>query len=1329
MATTLYRPQPREKPPQLPSGELSLQEPPALPEVQAKDPVMMFTMIPMMLMSGVMMLVFMGQRNPTLAAFMFLGIIALVGLLILFQISRAGLERRRTLRSERRDYLRYLGQVRVQVQDAARRQRASLMWRHPAPSGLWNLALTTRLWERRAAHGDFAEARIGLGPHKLSMRISPLSTKPIADLEPLTARALRRFIAVHGTVPDLPVSLFLRGLHTLRLRGDRETSVAMTRAMLAQLVALHMPDELKVAVCATPDHAEEWDWLKWLPHAQHESMLDGAGTARMFDDQIDSFTALIDDQLGSRPRFEAGTAPSSDEPFVVIVVDSLSLVAGTRLADASYRGAVIIEIDAEADETIPTGGVLLDVDPARVDLVNVDRAGKVDRSFLCAPDRMTLLEAATLARVVSPYRVGGSVIDTAEPMLTDFELPELLGVPDIDTWTPSSLQRVDFDPHRLRIPIGVDERGRPVELDLKEAAQGGMGPHGLLIGATGSGKSELLRTLVLGLAMSHSSEILNFVLVDFKGGATFLGLDELPHVSALITNLADEATLVTRMQDAIAGELNRRQEYLRTAGNYASLLEHERARLAGAPLDPMPSLVIVVDEFSELLTSNPDFGELFVMIGRLGRSLGVHLLLASQRLDGQGMNKLESHLSYRIGLRTFSAMESRTVIGVPDAYQLPNAPGHGYLRSDVATLTRFKAAYVSGAHRRRTAEERQAELRQQVVTFRAARVELENVPQDEVALSLPQIPDTPEALFETSADTESSVLALAIERLEGIGPPARQVWLPPLSDPPTLDLLLPPLLEDPARGLHAIGWTGTGRLGVPIGVVDRPYDQTRELYQLDLHGSGGNVGVAGGAQSGKTTVIRTLVSSLALTNPPTDVQFFCLDFGGGGLATLSDLPHVGSVATRLQPERISRTIAEVHGLIRHREQFFADHGLEGMADYRAKRAAGAFASEPFGDLFLVVDGWGALRSEFEEHDMAIRAIARQGLAYGVHVVIGTNRWTDVHSSLRDQIGTRIELRLGDPIDSIHGMRKAAAVPDLPGRGITNTGHHFLTAVPRIDGVTSAEQLGDASRELAAALDDAWSGPVSPEVRLLPAVLDADTLPAPEPGPRIALGNGEHDLQPVWHDFGERPNLSIVGDTGSGKTGALRLLAQAIPALYTPKQACIIAIDSRRTMLESLPEEYVVGTAFNTSAAAELIDRIAGELLARVPGPEITPAQLRRRDWWTGAEVFVLVDDYDLMLGNGQGPLSPLVELIPQAGDIGLHLVVARAGAGSGRTSMDSVIRRLHEANAPELTLSMPPTEIMTFGTGKGRLLPPGRGAMMTRRGGVALQLGWTEPPR
>ena len=607
-----------------------------------------------------------------------------------------------------------------------------------------------------------------------------------------------------------------------------------------------------------------------------------------------------------------------------------------------------------------------------------------------------------------------------------------------------------------------------------------MGPHGLVIGATGSGKSELLRTLVLGLALTHSSETLNFVLVDFKGGATFASLDVLPHTSAIITNLEDELILVDRMKDAIQGEMVRRQEALRAAGNYASLRDYERAREQGAALEPMPSLFIVVDEFSELLSAKPDFIDLFVMIGRLGRSLGVHLLLASQRLEEGKLRGLDTHLSYRVGLRTFSAMESRVVLGVPDAYELPSAPGNGYLKEGTEGLVRFKAAYVSGAYTTlgarpaSTGRARAAQVLPYQIGYLAPREEL--APADPRA-GRGRRPTGPRRSSWTSSSTGS----------QGAGTPARKVWLPPLDTPPTLDELLPPLKET-ELGLRPVDWDTAPALAAPIGLIDRPFDQRRDPHWVNLASS--HFVVVGRPQSGKSTVLRTLIAGMALTHTPEQVQFYCLDFGGGTLTGLADLPHVGSVATRLEPERLRRTVAEINVMLAEREQLFTQHRIDSMASYRRLAAAGTVPRDGFGDVFLVVDGWGTVRADHEALEAAITQIAARGLGYGVHVVLSIQRWMEMRPALRDLISNRLELRLGDPSESEFDRRIAADVPEgkpgprhQPRTSCTSCRRCRASTAPSRSTTSST-----ASASSSPASRDAWSGPRAPPVRLLPREL-------------------------------------------------------------------------------------------------------------------------------------------------------------------------------------------------------------------------------------------------
>ncbi|MER7699783.1 type VII secretion protein EccCa [Streptomyces sp. NPDC096095] len=1296
----------------MPEGQLTLQEPPALAET-VPDTSAIWTYLPMAMMSVSMMLMFLrpgGSNGVFMYIAMGMMMLAAVAMLV-GQFMRSAGERKQRLKGERRDYLRYLSQTRRRVRQTIVEQQRALAWRHPDPAALRSLVRTTRLWERRPADEDFGEVRLAVGEQQLALTLAPVSTRPVEDLEPLCAHALRRFIRAYSTVPEQPIGLYLRSSARVLLRGDQDAVRGLARAVLSQLAVFHAPEELWIAVCTTDERRAEWEWAKWLPHALHPYEEDGAGPVRRITADIAELDDLLGAEFAERPAFDPEAVPGREEPYTVVVVDGGTVPEGHRWDGPGYRNAVILDL-SEAMRWRPGRNTLrLAVEGDEVGLVRTDRSRKERTTVLGRPDRLGPVAAESLARLLASSRLSLGA-DIAQPMETDVELTTLLGIPDLHRHDPKTLWDKRVGAARLRVPVAVGVDGRPVELDIKESAQGGMGPHGMLIGATGSGKSELLRTLVLGLALTNSSETLNFVLVDFKGGATFLGLDELPHTSAVITNLADEVALVERMQDALHGELLRRQELLRSAGNHTSALEYERARAQGADLAPLPSLFVVVDEFSELLAAHREFMDLFVMIGRLGRSLGVHLLLASQRLDEGRMHQLESHLSYRVGLRTFSAMESRGVLGVPDAYQLPSQPGNGYLKSGVEQLVRFRAAYSSGGYRRRTGAVVRARVASQVVPWTSGWVVPRTIAPDPVA--------APEPEAEPEGDDEA-LIDVALDRLRGSGPPAHEVWLPPLDAPFPLDALLPGLDADGERGLSCPGGPGRGKLRVPVGLVDKPFEQRRDPLVVDLAAAGGHVAIAGGSQSGKSTLARTLICSLALTHTPDEVQFYCLDFGGGGLAQLAGLPHVGGVAARLDPERVNRTVAEVMTVLAGREQFFVDHTVDSMASYRRRRAAGEFPDERFGDVFMVVDGWSTVRQDYDGLIGKFNELAARGLNYGIHLVVTTARWVELSAQVRDQAATRLELRMGDPMDSEVDMRKARSVPRTGGRGLTaDSKLHFLAGLPRIDGGNGLEDLGEGVADLVARVAAAWPGESAPPVRMLPHRLPVAELPGTASteggGMRLALGLDQDGLDPVWHDFSRTPHLIAVGDTESGKTNLLRRVAAGITARYTPAEAKIIVVDYRRELIDAVPEEYRIGHVVSLDNLKETVDGAARAMQTRQPGPDIAPARMRQCDWWTGPRLFVLVDDYDMVAGNSfQSPFEPLFDHLALGFELGLHLVVARSAMGAGRGLNEALLRRLDETNTPALLMSCPPTEGFLFGNVKPRNLPPGRAFHIARR--------------
>ncbi len=1308
MGTALFRRPARKSGPREPRGEIVLESPPELPEtVSGGGAMQMLQYLPMIAGAGAtgLLVTGTGAKPITYLASGMMGL-SMVGMAFSGMGRQSG-EKRRRLDGDRRDYQRYLDQVRRRVRKAAQQQRASARWHHPDPDALFCISLGSRLWERRPGDEDFLATRVGRGSRRLAVTLVPPETKPVEDLEPVSSAALRRFVRTHRSVGDLPAALALQAFGRLVISGDPEGGRSLVRAMLGQLAAFHSPDDVVIAVCTAGPAAAQWDWLKWLPHALSAETYDAVGQARLVSDDLIGLEAMFGDTLTARPRF--GATGQTDGPHVVVVVDGGQVSGEAQLVDALVSGATVIDLSGTTGAASGHGIARLDVDGEALNLVRRGAGNRDETMALGVADRMSVGQAESLARTMSHLRVSTASGEPTDALSMDLSLPDLLGLGDPRQLDPAVTWRPRAPRDRLRTPIGLGANGESVELDIKESAQGGMGPHGLVIGATGSGKSELLRTLVLGLALTHSSETLNFVLVDFKGGATFASLDVLPHTSAIITNLEDELILVDRMKDAIQGEMVRRQEELRSAGNFSSLRDYERAREQGADLEPMASLFIVVDEFSELLSAKPDFIELFVMIGRLGRSLGVHLLLASQRLEEGKLRGLDTHLSYRVGLRTFSSMESRVVLGVPDAYELPSAPGNGYLKEGTEGLVRFKAAYVSGGFTV-SAGSREDSLetsRAQVLPYQVGYL----APREDLA-------DGPAAPVEESGP-EEILMDVLVERLQGAGKPARKVWLPPLAEPPALDELLPPLTET-ELGLRPVDWDPAPQLAAPVGIIDRPFDQRRDPHWVHLASS--HFVVVGRPQSGKSTVLRTLIAGLALTHTPEQVQIYCLDFGGGTLTGLADLPHVGSVATRLEQERLRRTVSEINAMIAAREELFTRHRIDSMNSYRRLSANGTVPKDGFGDVFLVVDGWGTIRADHEALETAITQIAARGLGYGVHVVLSIQRWMEMRPALRDLISNRLELRLGDPTESEFDRRVATDVPEgSPGRGLSPHKLHFLSALPRIDSVESTEDLVDGVGDLVNRVKDAWRGPKARPVRLLPKELKVSELPEIEmSGARLPIGVDEDTLSPVSIDLDSEPHFMIIGDVESGKSNLLRLIARSITTRWTPQEAKVITFDYRRGLLGAITTPHQIGYVMNSTAAPETVGNIAAALRDRLAGIQVDPSA-GSVPTWSGPRLILLLDDYDMVASASQGnPMHPLVEFLPQARDIGLHVILSRAAGGAGQGMFEPVMRNLRDTGTPGLLLSGSKDEGAVLGSVKMESLPAGRGRLVHRRLGSVL---------
>jgi S-DNA-T family DNA segregation ATPase FtsK/SpoIIIE len=1321
-----------------PSEPVQVEAPPTLPEGRVGSPAVALLPIVGVASSLTMMITFRGKSYAAIGAVVLL-VAVVAGLsLLLTQRGQSG----RARRSQRERYLDYLEELRQAFGEREREARQAAQLVDPPPAALYDVIRDPeRLWERRRTDPDFLRVRVGTGAvpdETVAVREQGSAMTPSDPFLAAEAAAVaRRFGAISG----MPVPVDLDAAGNVSLVGARADVLALARALLCRLAVDHAPEDVSLAIAHPPDRSADWEWLRWLPHILDPLQRIGPAEPRRVAPDPAALAALLADDLARRSKVAAEgrrTVGLRDAAAalarLVVVHDTYGEVAQDlalpdRATTLPEIAVTVLHLVADRVQEPADVAIRITADGRGGVRVEDLRAGGARPGDLSAElDAVSAAMAGGFARMLAPLRLSAASL-AAEPPAggTTVDLPALLGVEDAALLDPNRAWAGSSARDFLRVPVGVDDSGSPMLLDLKEPAQLGMGPHGLCVGATGSGKSELLRTLILALAVTHDPEHLAMILVDYKGGATFAPFADIGHVAGVMTNLAEDSGLVERVHASIAGEVRRRQQLLRDASDSArrsnidNVDDYALARRDRPGLPPLPHLLVIIDEFGELLTARPDFIDLFLSIGRIGRSIGIHLLLASQRIEAGRLKGLETYLSYRLGLRTFSEAESRTVLETPDAFHLPPLPGFGYLKVDTTVYRQFKACFVSGPYRGPTVvRDEDAPDRPLPYPIMPARSDTPLRPERtgggaEAAADPSPAPADPEPTI-PERSTGPTQLDVMLDRLRAVSKPTHRVWLPPLPAAVTLDAVAGRLTQDD-RGLRLS--EAFDPMTVPLGVLDDPARQWQGTWVLDLRTAGGHVAVIGAPQAGKTSALRTLVASLALTHTPRQVGVYGLDLSGSGLLTLTGFPHVGGVAVRADRERLRRTCEELRLMLDHRERVFRDKGVDSVDTMRRRHAAGELGELPVADVVCVIDGFGGLRSDFTELETMVTDLLRRGGGFGIHVVASMLRWNDVPIASQTTFGTRLELRLGEADESAIDRRLAATITAAtPGRALTDTKLFGQVALARADGLADEEAFGAALSALADASAAAWGRPGAPPVRVLPTALAAAALPDADAEPdRVPVGVDEARAAPVLLDlFGEDQHLVVLGEPGCGKTNLLRLVAAGLAARHTADDLTFAVFDPRRRLRDAVDEAYLGGRAINSAIAAALTKVVCTELDKRVPGDDSAAELMAEGQWYTGPRIVLLVDDYDVLTAAGMSPLAPFERFLPQAREIGLYVVLSRrmAGAATG-VFADAFLRAVMQSGATGLVMSGDRSEGQIFpGVWPGPQ-PRGRG-LWVRRG-------------
>lgn len=1160
------RPAPDAEPP-----PIKAPEPPR--ERTGAHPLSVVMVVAPLLMGGVLILIY---RDPRFAAFMLLSPVMAIG-------NWWGSKRRakKEHRAHSKEFQHALESLNEQLAAAADHERAWREQRLPDPAETVRRARAPsfQLWQRRPDHHDFLRLRAGIG----DVPWDP----PVAAGREGVSEEVEAVVAPHRLLPRAPVEVDLSGGGVVGLVGERTAALALARSLLCQAAVHHGPADVGVVILASEDHAPAWDWAKWLPHVR-----DVTGATRLLAgdraasdelvDQLMEAAGQDDDSPRLRPTGPLGPSAQSglsgkDEVpawrTVLYVVDDVSLLAGRRaptrrLLRGSAAPATGIVIAPSEDQLPAVCNTVVELasELGDADLRRPQERVHVHGFVIGGLDEAT---ARDVARRLARYE--DSELELAGAGLPQLvRLLPLLGMDDVDAAIVArawATNRPDAPP---ATPIGVGEDGM-VSLDLVRD-----GPHGLVGGTTGSGKSALLRSLIAGLAARTGPEHLVFVLVDYKGGSAFDACARLPHVVGMVTDLDEH--LGARALTSLEAELAFREQVLRRAG-----AEDLGAYLRdGAREGALPRLVVVIDEFATLAKELPDFLGALVDIAQRGRTLGVHLILATQRPAGVVSANIKANTNLRIALRVQDVADSTDIIDRKDAVTIsPSTPGRAYLRTsptDVVLVQSALSTATAGARRSTGVR---------LVPFRFGAV-----------------PSPPQEV-EPTGPTDLVRLAAAVRAaFDASGAPVpRKPWLEML-----------PAQVDLAEILELEGDAGQ----VPFALADDPARQRR--LAVGWNPAEGHLGLFGMVGSGTTTAMLAVARSLAERLSPADCHLYAVDFGGGQLASMSTLPHVGSFINAGE----------------HEAQFRLVRRLRRELDRRRALGPAERAAEPL--TVVLVDGVGAFLAEHEgiegsEMTDTFRRVFSEGPAVGIVFVVAGDRPASLPVRLASLVSQKVLFRLADEADfSTIGVRAKELPRFVPGRAIHGVSKLVI-------------QVGHPGEDFEAAGarwsgDQARSRPPQP-VRTLPnrvafadlpggAVLDGHSASLP-------LGLSDEDLEPAVLDLDVNDHVLVAGPPRSGKTSTLALLAALIRA--ADAKAVLVGVCDERSPLYPLEALDAVGSASQMAT-----------VLRAAPNDD--------RPW------FLLVDDAP-RVADVDGLLSKAV----RSGRPGLHVIAAgrsddvRAGYG------------------------------------------------------------------
>ncbi|WP_436796289.1 FtsK/SpoIIIE domain-containing protein [Actinospongicola halichondriae] len=1068
-------------------------------------------------------------------------VIALLAPIVLLLVSRHERRQgRRSFRQDRADHLRLVDERVAEVGLAVEEERVDRLRALPHVSQLIEEARTRRpsLWERGRDAPDLLVLRLGTAD--VASRIE-IAVESGGDDE-LRRAAQTRLSEAAGTITDAPVALDLEQSVTVGFHGDGDLVDGVVRSVLGQLLARHGPEDVVVVALLAPVALRSFEWLRWVPHVRSPaSPLPGDHLAVWPEANAQVLGALLD--VANEQR---------DFPRIVVIVHEEAPVdraALGRLLDVAPSAGIRVIWVGRDEALMPrqcATVVRVAEGPGRSICASTD-SGSTPVTFTAETMDGAWLDR--LARHLAPLRDASSVARAGS-------IPRSVGLTDVLGGTPAPADVASAwklsDGGFLGAPVGVGPDG-VLSLDLVE-----QGPHALIAGTSGSGKSELLQSWVAAMAARHPPERLTFLFIDYKGGAAAAPFADIPHNVGVVTNLDPRLSL--RALTSLRAELDRRMALL--ADRAADLAEFTAVDPEHAP----PRLVLVVDEFATLVKEVPDFVAGIVDIAQRGRSLGIHLILATQRPAGAVNENILANTNLRIALRVVDPSDSQNVIGSPDAAEIPvPLRGRAFARIGPTDLVPFQVAWSGGP--RHGGESRRVRVAPFGFGDRHA------VPGSTIGSE-----------HGTQLDDVVRSVVLANTRSGRSAP--RRPWLPPLPEVVPLEAIVSAQAGEAARA------GDRGRVAV-IGLRDDPAHQRRTPAVVDLEVEGG-LAVVGVGGSGRSTVLRTAAASLTDGASTAEVQLVVFDFASRALLPLLELPHTRAVVTADDLEATAREIEWLEDQVRERRTMLGDERVESLGALRARDGSPIVPR-----VIVVIDGFGSLRAELDKPAsfdwlQTLQRVLVEGRQVGIHPIIAADRRPDVPNPALGALGARLALRMAEPESMVSfgvPLPLARAGGLGAGRGYLRGDEEIQVAVLGDDPAGAAQAAALVERGI-----DAASEPVT---RATGLPLEVDRPTDADHGLVVALGVEEGidgEIDPALVDLAGG-HLVVMGPPGSGRSTALDAVRAGLAAtgermlVVAARQVDVDAVEA----LASIDEATVVlidDADDLTEADARIVESVA-----------------------------------------------------------------------------------------------------------------------------------------